>query len=57
MWMIWRCPHCKGYYEEIAIDEHKEVCPDGSQKQAKKTMQEGGLQVSAGSEDSPEGTT
>ena len=26
MWEVWRCPYCKQYYEEIAINEHKEVC-------------------------------
>jgi hypothetical protein len=56
MWFMWECPHCKRYYEEIAIDEHKEVC-DGSTTKGKKTMQEGGVQERTRSASSPERTT
>lgn len=56
MWEVWRCPHCKNYYEEVAINEHREVCPDGITK-TEKVLPEGGVQERTTGSDSVEGTT
>jgi hypothetical protein len=55
MWEVWRCPHCKNYYEEIAINEHKEVC-DGFTT-TEKDLPEGGVQERTTGSDSVKGTT
>lgn len=54
MWEVWRCPRCKNYYEEIAINEHKEECHGRTTKP--KELQQDRLQERTRGESSVERT-